>query len=241
MDLMYQLDPGRIVMKYQTLYSLIAFAYGHSCPAPNTLTGGLDWAKTETFDVQATIPAGTPRYTKEQFFSGNAPQLQRMLQNLLADRFKLAVRREVKETEGYNLILLQEGKLKQSADQTPDQAPPAPGRGSGLRGVIGIPSVAAPISRLVSMLQRTMERPIADKTGLTGLYDIWLEFPEIPMPTPPPDGTPMSDVEVRLNETQSRVRDLLPAKLEAVGLKLEPARVPVQVLVIVSADRPSPN
>jgi uncharacterized protein (TIGR03435 family) len=160
-----------------------------------------------------------------------------MLQNLLADRFKLVLKREVRETEGYNLVLLQEGKLKQSADQTPDQAPPAPGRGAGLPRVITIPSVSAPISRLVSMLQRSMDRPIVDKTGLTGLYDIWLEFPEVPMPAPPTDGAAMPDV-ARLNQS---IRDLLPAKLEAIGLKLEPARVPVQVLVIVSAEKSSPN
>jgi uncharacterized protein (TIGR03435 family) len=242
MSLLYQLDPGRLLMRRQTLYSLIAFAYGHSCPAPDTLTGGLDWARRERFDLEATIPAGTPKYTKEQLFSGNAPQLQRMLQHLLANRFKLVLQREVKDTQGYNLILAQEGKLKLSGDQTPDQAPALPGRGRGLRAVIGIPSFSAPISRLVSMLQREMDRPIVDKTGLNGLYDIWVEFPEIPVPTPPPEGTPVSAIEAQISETQSRIRELLPARLEATtGLKLEPAKVPVQVLVIVSAERPSSN
>jgi len=45
-----------------------------------------------------------------------------------------------------------------------------------------------------------------------------------------------------MQEINQRVRDLLPAKLEATtGLKLEPARVPAQVLMIVSAEQPSPN
>jgi uncharacterized protein (TIGR03435 family) len=235
-----QLDPGRLVFRRKTLYALIAIAYGHSCPAPDTMTGGLDWMKAEDFDVEAKIPAEAPSYTKEQMYSGNAPQLQRMIQNLLAERFKLVLKRDVKEVQGYNLVVAQQGKVKLSADQSPDQGP-AP-RGGGLRNVIGIPSLMAPISRLVSMLQRSMERPIADKTGLTGLYDIWLEFPEIPMPGPPADDRPIAEIEERMEQINRAVRDLLPAKLETqTGLKLEPAKVPVQVLEIVSAERPSEN
>jgi uncharacterized protein (TIGR03435 family) len=233
-----QLSPGRLLLRSQTLYALIALAYGHSCPAPDTMTGGLDWMRVDAFDVEAKIPAGAAVYTKEQMYNGNAPQLQRMMQNLLAERFNLMLKREVKETPGFNLVVAQQGKLKPSSDQTPDRAPSAPQRG-GLRPVIAIPSVMAPISRLVSMLQRSMGRPIADKTGLTGLYDVWLEFPEIPMPTP--DGTPADGVDP-IQQVNSRVRDLLPAKLEAeTGLKLEPATVPVQILVIVSAEKPSAN
>jgi uncharacterized protein (TIGR03435 family) len=243
MDLLFQLDPGRVLMRRQTLYSLIALAYGHSCPAPDTMTGGSDWMRTDNFELEATIPAGTPRYTKEQMFSGNAPRLQRMLQNLLADEFKLVLKRDVKEVQGYNLVVAQEGKLKLSVDQTPDQALPPPTPGALLKGGgPAIPSVMAPISRLVSMLQRSMDRPIADRTGLTGLYDIWLEFPEVPMPTPPPEGTPPSEVAATVNQTRLRIRDLLPARLETTtGLRLEAARVPVQVLVIVSAEKPSPH
>jgi uncharacterized protein (TIGR03435 family) len=241
-DLQIQLDPGRLVLKYLPLYSLIGFAYGDECPAPDTLTGGPAWARNEDFDLQATIPAGTPSYTKEQLLSGNAPQLQRMLQNLLADRFKLELKREVKEMQGYNLVVAQQGKLKVSGDQSPDQTvdqirSSTPQRGAGLGRYPGIPSMAAPISRLARMLQLVMRRPIIDKTGLTGLYDIWLEFPEVPL-TPTTDGATPTDPQ----EINQRIRDLLPSKLEATtGLKLEPAKVPAQVLVIVNSEKPSPN
>ncbi len=241
-DLQIQLDPGRLALKYLPLYSLIGFAYGDECPAPDTLTGGPAWARNEYFDLQAAIPAGTPAYTKEQLLSGNAPQLQRMLQNLLADRFKLELKREVKEMQGYNLIVAQQGKLKVSGDQSPDQTVDqirsrAPQRGAGLGQYPAIPSVAAPISRLARMLQREMGRPIVDKTGLTGLYDVWLEFPEISL-APIADGATPPD----LQGINQRMRELLPGRLEATtGLKLEPAKVPAQVLVIVSAEKPSPN
>ena len=148
-------------------------------------------------------------------------------------------KREVKETDGYNLVVSQEGKLKASADQSPDQGPAPSGR--GLRPYPQIPSMAAPISRLVSMLQRSMNRPIADKTALTGLYDIWLEFPEIPFQTAPPDSGTPPDFRRGIDDMNARVRALLPARLEEIGLRLEPAKVPVEVLVIVSAERPSEN
>jgi uncharacterized protein (TIGR03435 family) len=164
-----------------------------------------------------------------------------MIQNLLADRFKLVLKREVQEMQGYNLVVVQQEKLKLSGDQSPDQTidqirSRAPQGRAGLQPYPGIPSMAAPISRLASMLQRIMGRPIADKTGLTGLYDIWLQFPEVPL-TPAPDGAAPLDVQ----EMNQRVRELLPAKLAATGLKLEAAKVPTQVLVIVSAEKPSPN
>ena len=241
-DLQIQLDSDRFAMRLVPLYTLIGLAYGNECPAVDALTGGPNWTRNEDFDLQATIPAGTPQYTKEQLLSGNAPQLQRMLQNLLADRFKLVLKREVKEMQGYNLVVAQQGKLRASGDQSPDQTVDqirsrTPQGGAGLSRYPEIPSMAAPISRLANMLQRTMGRPIVDKTGLTGLYDIWLQFPEIPL-TLAPDGATPPDIQ----DMNQRVRDLLPAKLGATtGLKLEPAKVPAQVLVIVSAENPSPN
>jgi len=241
---LFQLNPGRLVMRRLPVYYLIGFAYGHSCPASGSLTGGPDWTRTSRYDLEATIPAGTPKYTKEQLLSGNAPQLQRMLQNLLADRFKLVLQREVKETQGYNLVLAREGKLKLSANQTPDQVP---AEQSGRAGIIGIPYLSVPMSRLARSLQELSGRPVVDKTGLSGLYDVRLEFPEIAYPTPRPAGVPPSDIQRGENlswvdQIDQRIRDLLPAKLEAAtGLRLEEAKVPVEVLVIVNIERPSAN
>jgi uncharacterized protein (TIGR03435 family) len=240
--LQLELNQGRFGMKLLPLYSYIGFAYGNECPAPGALTGGPDWARTEMYDLQATFPAGTPRYTKEQLLSGNAPRLQRMLQNMLADRFKLVLKREVREMQGYNLVVAQEGKLKRSADQTPDQAPPAPGSGAGSRVLSRTPRIplgTAPTSRLASTLQSLLKQPVIDKTGLTGQYDIFLEFPELELPEPPTDGAPPA---VSPGERLSKMIDLLPSKLEATtGLRLERAKVPVEVLVIVSVEKPSPN
>jgi len=81
-----------------------------------------------------------------------------------------------------------------------------------------------------------MGRPVIDKTDLSGLYDVWLEFPEIAFPKPGADGNEWVD------SLDDKIRDLLPARLETTtGLKLEATNVPVEVLVIVSAEKPSEN
>jgi uncharacterized protein (TIGR03435 family) len=244
-DRQIQLDPDGLALRLVPLYTLIGLAYGNECPAPDTLTGGPTWARNEDFDLQATVPAGTPRYTKEQLLSGNAPQLQRMLQNLLADRFKLVVKREVKGMPGYHLVVAQQGKLKLSVDQTPDQTvDQIRNRALGAAGlpmVPMIPSLAAPISRLASMLQRIMGGPIVDRTDLSGLYDIWLEFPEIALPSAPPDNPALS-VQNQIDQTNAKLRAALPATLEAAtGLRLEPAKVPAEILAVVNAEKPAPN
>ena len=70
--------------------------------------------KSDGFDVEAIIPEGTPAYTQEQFQSGEAPHIQKMLQSLLADRFKLSLRHETKEVPAYNLTVTA-GGLKLSS------------------------------------------------------------------------------------------------------------------------------
>ena len=87
-----------------------------------------------------------------------------------------------------------------------------------------------------------VRRPIIDKTGLKRLYDIVLEFPGIgPVPARPPNIDP-AELENQMNQIDERVRELIPTKLEEqTGLKLEPTRAPVEVLVIEHAEKPSQN
>src|SRR5262249_42453350 len=150
----------------------------------------------------------------------NLPRLQRMLQNLLADRFKLVVRREIKLVPAYDLVVLNEGKLKPSADQNPDaqySGPLPPAR---------VFTTFAPQYSMVAwtkVLQRILDRPVVDKTGLKGLYDFLLEYSD---PSPDPG-------------VRRSVKELLPLVLqEQLGLKLEPSRANVEVLVIERAERP---
>ena len=77
------------------------------------------------------MPPGFPAYTRNDVLTGNAPKLQLMLQNLLADRFKLSIRQDTKEMSAYNLIVARPAKwecqmpsschgLRLSENQSPD-------------------------------------------------------------------------------------------------------------------------
>src|SRR5262245_34710837 len=113
-----QLDPGRLVVTRATLHGLIVASYGVRCFLPDGISGEPEWAKSERYDIQAVIPAGSPVHTPRLLLEGNAPNLQRMLQNMLADRFKLTLRREMKEMPAYDLVVEKPGKWECHLPQT---------------------------------------------------------------------------------------------------------------------------
>src|SRR6185503_16541846 len=87
-----QINPGRLTIASFSVVGLIVTAYGLDCPL---VEGGPAWARSgEFYEINALLPAGTPSYTLWDLGNGRAPALQRMLQNLLADRFRLVLKRE---------------------------------------------------------------------------------------------------------------------------------------------------
>jgi uncharacterized protein (TIGR03435 family) len=109
-----QVDPARFAVTGTTLHHLIVWAYGtknantEDCrgyTALNLMSGGPEWIRSDQWDVQATMPVGSPGYTVQQLRKGDAPKLQAMLRTLLEDRFQLVVRREPKEVPAYSLML----------------------------------------------------------------------------------------------------------------------------------------
>src|SRR5689334_1001426 len=73
------------------------------------------------------MPEGAPVYTSRELSRGEAPKLQTMISNLLADRFKLVLHHETKELPVYNLVVARPGRIKLSEDQTPAlNSTPAP-------------------------------------------------------------------------------------------------------------------
>src|ERR1700722_10609921 len=94
-------DPGRIHYPFMSLKNILMSAYD----VKNFQIVGPAWLDTERFDITATMPPDT---TKEQF--------RAMLQNLLADRFKMTVHRETKELPMYSLVVAKVGpKMLESA------------------------------------------------------------------------------------------------------------------------------
>jgi uncharacterized protein (TIGR03435 family) len=164
-----------------------------------------------------------------------------MLQTLLEDRFQLKAHRETRDLPVYDLVLVKSGP-KLSADQTPpdprqgfisfvssgDPLQPLP-RGA-MRIITGpssttLTGAAIPISKLISLMQGKSDRIIVDKTGFNGLFDFRIEFRQDLGSEPPDAGSPA------LPSLFTAVQDL--------GLKLESAKAPLDVLVIDSIQKPS--
>lgn len=141
-------------------------------------------------------------------------QLKPLLQHLLEQRFKLEVHHEQKEIQGYALKVAKNGSKLQASKETAGMAYIL---SNGIRG----PSVS--MSSLAAMLAHPVGRPVVDKTGVTGEYSIKLNFA--------PDGA-----------TDSPYPSIFTALQEQLGLKLEPQKVAVDMLVIDSLEKvPSAN
>ena len=194
--------------------SLLMSAYGVFMESQ--LVGLPDWARTEQFDVEARIdPDRLAEYQKlprkERSAADNA-----MLQALLAERFGLKVHRETKELPVYELVIAKDGaKLKETAEGKPGGYSMYPGKleGNGIE-----------LGSLVISLQNSAGRIIVDKTGLKGRYDISLKWSANDDPNSGDSGP-----------------DLFTALQEQLGLKLQPAKAPVDTIVIEHIERPSEN
>jgi uncharacterized protein (TIGR03435 family) len=91
--------------------------------------------------------------------SGEAPKLQAMLRNLLADRFHLVVPRESKDEPIYNVYFVKEGRIKLSADQTKPSQPlnplasPLEIKTDRVTGIVGLRAKAIRIGVLINALK----------------------------------------------------------------------------------------
>ena len=138
-----------------------------------------------------------------------------MMQNLLADRFNLKFHRVTKRLRGYALVVDKGGpKLAESRN-------PGPGLGGG-KGILN--GLGADMGTLAKVLAERLDSPVADKTGLGTLYDFTLAWT--------PDEEP----------SESLGPSLFTAIRGQLGLRLEPIKdVPVQILVIDHAEKPTEN
>lgn len=219
------------------LRPLIQFAYRVQ---PFALVGGPDWIDSARFDIAAKAtfepkraPAGTPPGEMEQ-----------MVQTLLAERFKLQVHRETREMPIYALVLARRDgrvgpRLRREADvcaalrnvtargEKPLEIPPrADGRPAcGMMGGGGrLFAGGVTLAMLASALSPQAARVVVDRTGLSGYFEADIEFS--------PDA---------LTNAASERPSFVTALEEQLGLRLEPARAPVEVLVIDRVERPTEN
>jgi len=161
------------------------------------------------------------RYEVTAKLAPNTPQgvVPAMLQRLLAERFNLAFHYGKRDVSTYALVVGKNGLKLPEADMTPSRA-------TQLRsGHISAPRCE--ISLLAQLLTRFLETPVEDLTGLKGHFDVTLDWS-------PGDNAADPDTPAKAS--------IFTALQEQLGLKLEPRKSPVNVLVIDHADRiPTPN
>lgn len=230
---------GRLNINNMPLKEMIVLAFRIQ---PFQISGGPAWLDSARYDISAK-PENSPKQS----------EIPLMLQSLLADRFQLKIHRETKELPIYALVVAKkDGKLgprltesKEGSCTTFDlsKPPPPPGPGKpptlGCGGMMMSPrsltAASVPIANLIPALSRTLGRTVVDQTGLTGNFDISMEWtpdesqvqfaPDGPKP-PPSDATGPS---------------IFTALQEQLGLKLESQKGPVEMLVIDRAEKPSEN
>jgi len=182
---------------------------------PERVSGGPKWLDSELYDIQAKPPPGDSssgqRLIKDEYLR---------IQALLVDRCNLRIRRETKAAPVYELTIAKNGLKMQEAKGSD---PHADDKGS-----------ITPWSLFVTELSQRLNRPVIDKTGLSGAWYVKLQYAT-------DDGQP-AGMGVRIDRSQPVVGpSIFTAVLEQLGLKLDSAKASVDTLIIESVTRPSPN
>lgn len=248
-------DPGRIDDLNFSLRDLIRQAY----QLKDYQIVGPEWLGSERYDVMAKVPEAT-----------STGQKWVMLQNLLAERFRLQVHREKKDLPAYALAVAKGGpKLKQHVDAPedagggpsadrgaarytaphafragPDGMPTGGRAGMMMMGPGRMMAVGVPLGQFVDLLSHYLSEPVVDETGLTARYDIKLQWtpepgegPMLPMGkmvghepagAPPPGGGDSKGPDAAADSLPP-----LPIALQQqLGLRLEPKKLPLEILVV---------
>ena len=239
---------GRMIATNAPLRLLIQFAYaGHDSPYSQPLrasqvVGGPAWIDSEGYNIEAKPEANT-----------DEKRAWLMLQSLLADRFRLTLHRETRELPVYDLTARNSGIKLPAAKEancvafqpgmTPRSIP-----GSVYCGYA--PLMLTPtglrmngrklhMADLVRELAMTLGRPVLDKTGFAGEFDLNLNYTDDALPKPPAAAAP--EVPNGNGLPPEPNVSMVFAAMEQLGLKLAPAKGPVEVLVVDHAERPTAN
>ena len=231
---------GLFTVTNNNLRNIIRNAFGITNPQ---IAGGPSWIDEDRYDMTARTAGPV-----------NQAEAMLMLQALLAERFALRTHTERRELPVYALVRARAdgalGPRMKKADvdcqalfaavKAGGKMPPPGANGSLPCGISVRPGQGVVTGNAVAMeqlarnLQGGVGRIVVDKTGLDGYYDIDVTFtPEPGQPLPPGAQAP--------TPADPSAPSLFTALQEQLGLKLEPAREPIEVLVIDRVERPSPD
>ena len=258
-----KIDPRRFLATNITVYELITLAYDRSCefaeetPEAAGLTGGPEWIRTQRFDIEALRPVDGSDYTATEFGTGTRFQYSRyilgsrlrtMLQTLLAERFNLVLRREMREMTVYELGVAKGGPKLVASNKESESFQSYVG-GGGLyeaiknsinprpeyNGLIvgAISGRRASMAEFSLQLARMTGRQVIDRTGINGEFTYEFFF------------APAQFRAWRRNPAEPRPQlqgpSLFAVLEEELGLRLEEVRRPSELDVIERVERPTEN
>lgn len=242
-----QSSPDRLHLTCQTLMSIIQWAYVNYANArfeplaSVPISGGPAWINTEQFQIDAK--ADGPQSSGMM----NGP----MLRALLEERFGLVIRRDVKETPVYALVVAKGAALRISRStrncvvSDPERplriepGKPFPALCGGSRVTDkGFDAVAVSMARFAEVVSDYADKKVIDRTGLSGEFDIHLNLSASELGHPP---TGANDEEAKLARDPAQVFAKVRAELRRLGLNIEAATAPAEALFIEKAEKPSDN
>src|SRR6185369_10440530 len=208
------LRPGRVELRGKTLLGLIRLAYDVD---DEKVSGGPSWLDTARFDIIAKAAPGTSQEA-----------LKTMLQNLLAERFKLTTHKEEKQLPVFVLTVAKRPLMKESSPGQTDC------KRDGNAGALSLTCHNLTMSALAESLRSVaggyFNHPVIDRTGLKGEYDFtikWVAKARVGMPGPDGEAPGVS---------------MFDALEKQLGLKVESQTQSFPVIVVDQAkDKPTDN
>ena len=189
--------------------------------------------RKDGYTIVAKIPEDAPDQTLTQLYNGHAPEVQLMLQALLAERFALKVHRITKELPVYALTVGKKGpKLKTSDGSKTSDGKPRPPMFRASVGPDGVTMIKLVVENgsmqdVVDLYAKFLDRPGVDRTGLKDRYEFTMDY-EANSDAPGPF-------------TELVGPSLFKAFEEQLGLKWVATKGPVEILVIEKAEKASEN
>ncbi len=194
-----EITPGNLIIRNAPLIEIVAFAYG----VQNFQVSGPSWVPNVRFEIMAKAAA-----------SATKDEMRAMLQTLLAERFKLAVRRETKEQSVLVMTLGKNGhKLQENSVE---------GSPSFTTGRLTLTGNGATLAQMTEFISREIGVLVVDKTGLTGRYNYKLDINAFVTEEMRRAGGPPIEAPFIVSQ----------ALREQLGFAVDSAKVPVELVVI---------
>jgi uncharacterized protein (TIGR03435 family) len=231
---------GRFTATNAPVFMMVRQAYDLQ---PYEVLNAPEWIQSEHYDIVAKAPDGVQL---------DLQTLPLLFRSLLADRFNFKAHIESREMTVYELIFARRDRklgakiqpatwdcVSNSAAASAPSSPPSDGPRCARMGTAGhYVMMGYPMTRFATMLTSPAGRPVVDKTGLTGVWNIDIQYTPDQPPNIPTGSAPLPEL---LAPPAPDAPSLFTAIQEQLGLKLQSGKGAVDVLVIDHIDKPTPD